>query len=69
MIKKPLTWILTFAIIFSSAVVYLFSIKEVSLGPMGIPNWVYGFLLIELFYCLAIYVFVTRYWQNDETSR
>ena len=68
MLNKPITWIITFTLIMALAVIYLFSIDTVTLGPFGIPTWIYGFLVIELIYSGAMYVFVTKFWKNEETA-
>ncbi|MDX1683875.1 MAG: hypothetical protein R3275_01500 [Saprospiraceae bacterium] len=68
MIKKPAFWIIVFTLIVIASVIYLFSRENVEPGWLGIPSWVYGFIVLQLIYCAAMWVFVTRFWDHDEKA-
>ena len=63
--NKGIVWIALFTAIMVIAVSYLFAIASNELWYFGLPKWIYGFLLIELSYCTAMWLFITYYWTED----
>lgn len=57
-----------FSVIMIMAVVFLFTRPQTTLGWFGLPSWLYGFLIIELTYCAAMWLFVERFWDHQENQ-
>jgi hypothetical protein len=68
MIKKGGFWFICFSVILVIAILFLFNGAEAKLSIWGLPSWVFGFFIIEIIFCVAMWFFVQKFWQEDKTS-
>ena len=66
MLKQKYFWFIAFPLILVVSMIYLFWEREIALSLWGFPTWIYGFLAIELVFCLLMWLFVHHFWTKDE---
>jgi hypothetical protein len=67
--RNAFFWTIWFALIAGLAVVYLFSNDHSTLTVLGLPTWLWYFFLIEVLFAFSIWVFCSRFWQDENPER
>lgn len=62
--KKAGVWFIIFGFLFLLSQDFWSWNNPVSLGFLGLPDWLYWFVGIHLLMVLAIYLFTRYFWKN-----
>lgn len=66
MLKQKYFWFIAFPMVLIISMLFLFWDREVQLSLWGFPSWMYGFFIIEMIFCLLMWLFMKHYWIKDE---
>jgi len=68
--KKPiiLLFFLLFAGIFSLSMDFWSWDKPVTLGVLGLPSWIFDFLILQLVLVVVMFLFARFAWPDEEES-
>ncbi len=71
MIRKPirLAWTTIFVAMFLLSLDYWRWGELVTIGLLGLPRWIYYFVLLQLLLAGAVFLFSRTYWKDTDESK
>ncbi|MCB0303770.1 MAG: hypothetical protein KDI38_08325 [Calditrichaeota bacterium] len=66
--RQIIPWSLFFAALFILSLDYWNWDQPVGIGPLHLPVWIYGFILLQLLLAAGIYLFSRKFWREPSQS-
>ncbi len=64
--SKSAAWTIIFVVIFLLSQDFLFWKHPVTLGWLGLPGWIYWFVILQVVLVVALVAFAKTYWKAEE---
>ncbi|MCH8904842.1 MAG: hypothetical protein IIA45_13125 [Bacteroidetes bacterium] len=59
-------WVIVFLLVFALSLDYWNWDKTVIISYLGLPGWIYYFVLLQILFITVLIVFTKIYWRDDE---
>ncbi len=66
MMRKGVFWVILFVAIAAAAVVYLMYFADDSRSFLGLPFWIFPFMLLHLGFTASVWAFTKWYWTEEK---